>query len=579
MTMPLTDFERELCEEASADRLMELTRGIARWVRLSGSPEELEAAQYLRGVLDGYGLTTELIFHDAYISLPGPAHVELADGTRLPCITHSFAAPTAGLEGQLVDCRATPPEAAIEKIALLDGLAMAGRVHAVEQAGVAAQIYVNGPITHEMIVSTVWGSPGPDDLRHLPATPVVSVTDEVAERLLAGSGPVRIVAEVDTRWRTTPILLARIEGSTPDFVLFSGHLDSWHHGAMDNGSANATMVEVARILAGHRDRLRRGLLLAFWSGHSHGRYSGSAWFADNRWPELRAHCVAHVNVDSVGGQGASVLSEGIATASLRGVGAEAIGAVTGEEFRGSRVGRSGDQSFLGLGLPSLWMSLSEQPPGSDVTARAFAHLVGDSRSGGLGWWWHTTEDTVDKLDPELLLRDAQVYVAAIACLATARLLPVGTVAEAAELQAQLEELAAAARGRFDLDPCRDRSAVLVDACRRLESWRERRGAAATDAEVAAHDHAVRAVLRALLPVGYTAGGRFQPDRAMAVPALPLLDPVRQVAALEPDSDELRFLSVDLVRRRNRVVSALDEAVAAAEAGLRVLEREAARHPG
>lgn len=571
------DWTRSLAEEVSIDRLMDITRGVARWVRLSGSPEELEAARWLQGVLDGYGLATELLLHDAYISIPGRAHLELQDGTRIACITHSFAAATspAGLEGELVDCSGDRADlaAAAGKVALFGGLAMSGRCHAAEERGAVAQVYDNGPITHEMIVSTVWGSPAPDDLAHLPRTPVVSVTGEVADRLreelAAGRAGIRIVADVDTGWRKTPILLARLQGRNPDFVLFSGHLDSWHYGAMDNGSANATMVEVARVLAGRRQDLERGVLLAFWSGHSHGRYSGSAWFADHRWPELRAHCVAHVNVDSVGGRGATVLSEGVASASLRGLGAEVVASLTGAEYRGSRVGRAGDQSFLGLGIPSLWMSLSEQPPSSDPTAQAFAQLVGDSRSGGLGWWWHTTEDTVDKLDPELLLRDARIYAAAVGLLAGSAPLPFSALAEAEEMARLLGELAEAAGGSFDLGPCTSRAAALVEACRQLEERRP--GSGSSGARVSVYDRAVRGALQALLPLNYTSGGAFRPDRALGVPPVPLLQPVRQAAALDADGDELKFLQVDLVRRRNRAVAALDEALEAVRDGLRSLK--------
>lgn len=579
--MTTAEWTRSLADEISIDRLMEITQGIARWVRLSGSPEELEAARWLQGVLDGYGLATELLLHDAYISIPGRAHLELQDGTRLACITHSFAAatPPAGLEGELVDCSGAGADltGAVGKVALFGGLAMSGRCHAAEAQGVVAQIYDNGPITHEMIVSTVWGSPTPEDLAHLPRTPVVSVTQENAgrlrEELAGGQTMIRVVAEVDTGWRKTPILLGRLEGRTPDFVLFSGHLDSWHYGAMDNGSANATMVEVARVLAGHRQDLERGLLLAFWSGHSHGRYSGSAWFADHQWSELRAHCVAHVNVDSVGGQGATVLSEGIASASLRHLGAEVIASLTGAEYRGSRVGRAGDQSFLGLGIPSLWMELSEQPPSSDPTAEAFAQLVGGSRSGGLGWWWHTTEDTVEKLDPQLLLRDARVYAAAIGLLAGSAPLPLSVLAEAEEMAVLLGELAQAAGGSFDLDPCTSRVAALVETCRQLEELRPQ--SPASRARVSAYDRAVREALQALLPLNYTSGGAFRPDRALVVPPLPLLQPVRTAAALDPDGDELKFLQVDLVRRRNQAVAALDAALEAVRTGLRSLNQQPA----
>ena len=81
-------------------------------------------------------------------------------------------------------------------------------------------------------------------------------------------------------------------------MLFSGHIDSWHRGAMDNGSANALMLEVLRVLLPQREMLRRSIRLAFWSGHSHGRYAGSTWYADNFWEELHENCVLHLNADS-----------------------------------------------------------------------------------------------------------------------------------------------------------------------------------------------------------------------------------------------------------------------------------------
>src|SRR2546429_5869908 len=74
---------------------------------------------------------------------------------------------------------------------------------------------------------------------------------------------------------------------------------------MDNAAANATMLEVARLLGGRADRLRGGPRVAFWSGPSHGRYAGSAWYADHAWSELHRRCVLHLNADSTGARGAT----------------------------------------------------------------------------------------------------------------------------------------------------------------------------------------------------------------------------------------------------------------------------------
>ncbi|GAC1524439.1 MAG: M28 family peptidase [Chloroflexota bacterium] len=567
--MTLSPWENELVGEISVDRLMETTRTIAQWVRLSGSEQEMRSINYVRALLDEYGFTTEVIMHDAYISLPGHASIVLSDGTSLPCITHSFGAPTGpeGLAGQIVARASDSLENVRGKIVLLEGLAMPGRVQEGEAAGAIAQIYVNGPITHEMILSPVWGNPTPDRRALLPHTPVLSVTDEEATSIhgALGSGKcnVRVHAYVETGWRKTPILTATLTVPTSaDFVLFSGHIDSWYHGAMDNGSANATMIEVARLISQHRETLHRGLRLALWSGHSHGRYSGSAWYADNHWFDLHRHCVAHVNVDSLGGQGATVLDEAIASASTRGLGAEIIEAIAGTQFRGGRVSRAGDQSFIGHGVPFLWMTLSQQPPSHNPASAAFGRLVGAERTGGLGWWWHTTEDTVDKIDPELLLRDAKIYLAGVARLLCSKLLPLSAEAEAGEFLAFLRQCQDECGERFDLLPALHRAEKLVRETKRLDAWRRNHGDKADEGHCMLFNQMTMNVVRSLLPVNYTASGPFDHDPALTMPPIPLLRETSLLSALPPDSDDARFLKVRLVRARNQVVHALEQSLQA-----------------
>jgi hypothetical protein len=195
------------------------------------------------------------------------------------------------------------------------------------------------------------------------------------------------------------------------------------------------------------------------------------------------------------------------------------------------------------------VSLSEQP------------------AGGLGWWWHTTEDTVERIDPELLRRDARIYALAVARLTAAATLPVDTAAEAAEVTRLLNELPAAAG--FDLAPASSRCAELADLTARLEA--RRAAAASVPAAAAAFDRALMGALRPLVAIGHTTDGAFDPDPALLVPPLPLLDPVRRLAGLAADSDEARFLRVDLTRARNRVVAALETALAAARTGLAEVE--------
>jgi len=343
---------------------------------------------------------------------------------------------------------------------------------------------------------------------------------------------------VATGWRKTPLLVAELAAAeAPDepFVLFSGHHDTWHFGVMDNGSANATMLEAARLLAGARAAWRRGLRVCFWSGHSHGRYSGSAWYADEAFDELDRRCVAHVNIDSTGGAGASVMTNSATIDELKGVAAEAIAAVTGQVHAGNRHGRVADQSFWGVGLPSMFGSLSYQPraPGDPLPR--------------LGWWWHTPCDLIEHIDADNLVRDTAIVLRVLHRLLTAPVLPLDYAACADSLLAELAGLEGPA---LDLSDLRAAAETL-----------KRRATAvlAAGAPAPAVNRALMRVSRALVPLNYTYGDRFRHDPALDHPPWPALEGLRELAALSPDSPDLPFNAVHARRTRNRIAHALREA--------------------
>lgn len=547
-------------------RMMERLAQLARWSKHAATPGEMEGLRFLESCLRDSGFHTNCLLHDAYISQPGAARLH-AGGRDIPCITHSFsrATPEGGLRGRVLDAAAgtgmSPSEAWRSRIVLRDGIATPAAVAEASRAGAAAQIHVSPhEHRHEMCVSPVWGSPTPETLGELPATVVISITrgDGEALRELVARDPAAelvIEAAVDTGWRQTPILLAEMQppGAEADlpFVLFSGHQDSWHHGVMDNGAANIAMVEVAHVLAGMRSRWRRGLRLAFWSGHSQGRYSGSTWYADSYWEELCRRCVAHVNIDSTGGQGSSLLENAESMAVLRPLAREAVQAGSGQHLAGRRMARAGDQSFNGIGLPAMLMGVGQQ---ADLEEERDGRMVNRRLPVGLGWWWHTPEDTLDKIDPQLQARDARIYVHALRRLLEDEVLPLDVTGVASELDLLLDQLSKALAGRFDLAPLRLGTARLMAAARQAQS-----------APASRLNPALMAACRALLPMEYTGGDRFSHDAALPQPAYPVLDPLRHLAGSAPGSDEARFLTVAALRARNRLAHALDLAASALEA--------------
>ena len=560
-------LEVELAAGVSAASLMEHVRTIGAWERESGSPGEAQAFDYIERTLKSYGIEVERREIEAYISLPLEGQVRLEGGTVIEGLTHSFSPSVEALEGEVVDVGDGRPEdlkRAAGKIALVRGLASPGRAWAAQQAGTVGQIFVLMDHLHNMIVTTIWGTPGPETASRIPVTPCLSILGTDGERLRArlARGPLRLrmTTRVRTGWMPIPHLIGELAGRHEDrFLLFSGHVDSWHYGAMDNGTANATMLEVARLLAARRDALRRGIRFAFWSGHSHGRYAGSAWYADHAWRELHQRCILHLNVDSTGARGATDYSVLHATEDAQRFAETVVADVTGQRGRGRRFSRAGDQSFWGAGVPSAFMSLSGLPKQETELSRAMERLVG---SAGFPWWWHTKDDTIDKIDADVLALDTKVYLASALRWLNAPVLLLDHRPAAKSVVAELEALQASAGAGFDLSPALDAARALGERLEHVAAMLAR-----VDAKAARLDAINRGLMRlsrVLVPLAYTSGDPFTHDLALPMPPLAGLQPARRLGALDPESDAFKFARAALVRERNRAVHALDTAASVAD---------------
>src|SRR5260370_14238927 len=95
-------------------------------------------------------------------------------------------------------------------------------------------------------------------------------------------------------------------------------------------------------------------------------------------------------------------------------------AETGQNHAGKRPSRSSDQSFWGIGIPSMYGSVSHQPP--DAKMR-----------NPLGWWWHTPHDPIDKIDPEFLVRHTRLVLHTPCPLVSDKVLPIYPHAQLASL--------------------------------------------------------------------------------------------------------------------------------------------------
>ncbi|MCL6554386.1 MAG: M28 family peptidase [Firmicutes bacterium] len=581
------DLETRLRAAVSARRLAGHLRRFARWHRETGGPDERAAVDYIATTLQGHGIATRLHEFRGFVSFPREATLEVVapEPMTLPCRPRSFGAstPPEGVEGELVfvgsvaEDRTTMIFARTGEESEYEGIDARGKVvlgtaggpdgvkRAMEHGAIAyLHMWPSGEdAIHEMIVTSIWGTPTPESIGRLPTIPALSLKKADGERLraLMARGPVRvrIRARTETTWRTLPLLVADVPGAEPEFLLVGAHIDSWYEGITDNATGDVCLMEMARVAHQHRRHLRRGLRFAWWPGHSHGRYAGSTWYADTAFDELRQRALGYLNIDSPGVRETAIFDCRYNMGEVEDLTRQVVLEVTGQSPNIRRPFKAGDQSFWGIGLPSL--GAFRMLP-LDHPERA---TVGGS---GAGWWWHTPADTLEQADPAILASDTQLYLTIAARVVMPPVLPFNFVPTARDFTTLLAELRqAAADGGVPLDDLAAGAQRLEEQAERLERARAALAAAAAErkpgrrasARIARLNRGLMALSRILNPVLYTVEGPYDHDPALQVPMLPGLQAMRRLASLDPHSDEYGFLRTRLVRERNRVADALASA--------------------
>ena len=568
--MGLNNLEKGLLDQLDGKLMMQHTTEISRYDRVSGGPGERQAMDYLISVLEREKIPHQVHGFDAYLSHPGKAQIVVMgrDGTVTPLLAKARAfsgsTPAGGATGETVWVeggkdmfRDFDTWRVLERMDLSGKIVVSeggGRLNMItaQRRGALAYIHVwpkelpFGRVP-EGVVNPVWGTPEPGDADSIPAIPVVSVGKQHAG-LIQSAAAVKVESTVCTGWMPVRVVVAHISpgaaGSAAgslarQFVLVHGHMDSWHLGATDNATGNALCLEVARVLHRNSHLLTRGVRVAWWPGHSAGRYAGSAWYADAFYNDLFRDCLGHINIDSPGMQDAVDLSEVVCAAEAAGFSCSVVEDLTGVRPHRTGPTRSSDQSFWGAGVPSVFLTVSHVPGGA--------------------WWWHTEDDTIDKADWEFLLRDARTYLLGTYRLATCEVLSFDFEAASRELLDALAGLERSAGDRFDfsglrasLEHIRVLATALGDQIR-------------PSSEIAALDKLNDALLRssrAITRLAYTLSSPYHPDPAVPMRLMPGMSEAARLEGLNAGCDDSRFLLVRLVRERNRAAHLLDTVEAA-----------------
>ena len=118
----MNEEETQILHDVSRDALMEYTRGVSRWVRISSLQEEVDSLKYLKGLLDSFGYHTEMPEYMGYISYPVKAFVTIESPVEKAfkgisaCFTPST--PIGGIMAEAADCTEADYRG---KVVLMDG--------------------------------------------------------------------------------------------------------------------------------------------------------------------------------------------------------------------------------------------------------------------------------------------------------------------------------------------------------------------------------------------------------------------------------------------------------------------------
>ena len=567
----ITDAERRFLDAATLDAPWELVEHFSRMPRWR--PEDVnKGADAIAARLERLGVPVTMHQPEIFLSIPLSASVEAGGQTHRAKPPSMSVSVPGGLTAPLVYVPANlkalrsysrdvqelfggriASEEEVRtlvkgKIFITEGFGNPALTSLVEEWGAVGLIACNpGVDIHWGTCTTIWGTPDLDDIGRKPNIPVIAVNKQTGEALMAQAqqgGSATIRTEMLEGFFPQKIPVVDIPGAEKDFVLLHGHYDSWDVGVGDNATGDATMLEIARVLWAKRAELKRGVRIAWWPGHSTGRYAGSTWFADAFAIDLDENCVLSVNCDSPGCRWANsfhattTMSETakLVEGAIRDVVPDAV-------FKTKRPNQAGDYSFNNIGITSFYMLSSTM---ADDLRKEKNYYDVSGCGGNIAW--HTENDQLEIADKDNLLRDIRIYMLSVLRVANADLLPFDWTATAEEFSATVDRYAAAAGDHADLTPAKQATAAFKAAVAKLQSG----------AIPAAQANAIsKRLARILVPINFTRTPRFAHDPAFTAPALPGLAVATEFSRYS--GPKLGFAKTQLLRSQNRYVAALREA--------------------
>ena len=563
-----------MIDEVNLERMMKDIRWLVTNTpyRLAGSLAEYQASLYICDQMKKAGLQ---VYNDefyTYNSEPLTSEFEIISPVfesleSLPC-AHIHSTKT---EGEIFDLvfvgdgsyNSYKNLCVKDKIVLVEvsyAPPVPEKARIAAEMGAAGIICMNWGNDEEVIchrgLKAVWGNPTENTVSNIPDLIGIGVTRnaglELKKYCLSGLDvKVKISASANNKWSIVhqPVGILRGNGHDDQFILVSAHIDAWCPGVTCNATGDSTALEICRVLANHAGELNRDIYFVFWNGHEIAEAAGSTWFVDNYWELLSKKCVAYINIDSTGLIQTKIYEIKASDELLEFSSNIYREFSRNEPLRSMTLQKIGDQSFMGIGIPSIAerMSFTKE----DMEA---AH------GATLGWWNHTDQDGIDKCDPETLKYDTQSTLHLLFNLATISKLPYDFSAFFVKMIKQVSELSNKYGDHIDFLPIAGNLELAqnnVIALQRLGSSLQ------GEEEIKLFNRYMMSVSRLLTNVFKTYTDKYQQDSygyTKLNTTIPLFFDLERLTNLEKNSFEYGMVSTQIVKNKNRINDALNQVI-------------------
>lgn len=564
----------DLLREVSVDKAFAHAKWLCEEVgeRMSGTEEEKKVVEYYRRVFQAEGISFAAYELDGFVSFPidGSISVTSPEPWEIECnvFAQIISTPPEGVKGELVFVGAGGYEDyegkdVRDKIVLTELSYAPPRPEkvriALEKGAIGVAMMNWGLPEHGTLpcgtVKPIWGNPTPDNFEKMVKIPVLGLRRRDGEKLasLCRQQRVEIVMKAKTlrEWRKIILPMAKIEGSGKEkdqFVIVGGHYDCWKAGATCNGTGNGATLEIARALNKYKAQLNRSVWFVFWPGHETGVMEGSSWFVDYFWRDLNKNALIYLNLDSLGMRD-TVEFYATGSREAKDFHLNVEKNVLHTETKHQPLKKTGDQSFFGIGVPALYGRTHHSP-----------EQMKEWHGATLGWWYHSDEDTLDKVDLAKYEMSLKVNCAYVWELCTSRVIPFEFVGVSEEINQRLEALNAICGQAIDLNPGIALARELRKESQYLAGFD---GKKLNDAQAELLNRTILKMSRILIPLTSSVIGKYGQDSygltalSTKIPALYELEALGQ---MDPASHDYKLLYTKMLRERNRAFDTIEAAL-------------------